>query len=282
MNNRPKPQTITEVAIKAPTLSEVLVNEKNINLSPETKIILSNNTLITTLATNSGVAVIAKNSLLVINNGEQKEFVLPENFGASIRATFMKDLSLVFILTDQNKIISFSPVSKKFTDNNISLPARSSSLLIGTYLTYMYALDPASNQIYRYPRATGGFGEKTSWLKDNTPLTGISDMTIDDNIYCVLDNNILKLFKGKKQDLTLEASNTPVHFDNIFTTIDSSSLYSLDTKNSRIVQYSKADGTITAQYFNKALSDGKSLSVDETNKIAYITTSSELISVSIQ
>ena len=92
----------------------------------------------------------------------------------------------------------------------------------------------------------------------------------------------MKLFKGKKQDLVLEASATPVHFDKIFTTIDSESLYVLDTKNSRIVQYSKADGSITKQYFNEALSDGKSLSVDETNKVAYITTSSELISISIQ
>ena len=193
----------------------------------------------------------------------------------------MKDLSLIFILTDQNRIVSFSPVSKKFTDNNIGLPANSSSLMIGTYLTYMYVLDPASNQIYRYPRATGGFGDKASWLKDSTPLAVISDMTIDDNIYCVRDNTILKLFKGKKQDLNLEASNTPVHFDNIFTTIDSSSLYVLDIKNSRIVQYSKADGTIIAQYFNELLADGKSLSIDETNKVAYISTSSELISIGL-
>jgi hypothetical protein len=90
------------------------------------------------------------------------------------------------------------------------------------------------------------------------------------------------LFKGTKQDLTLEASTTPVHFDNVFTTIDSGSLYVLDTKNSRIIQYNKADGTITAQYFNEALADGKSLSIDEASKVAYISTSSELISISIQ
>jgi hypothetical protein len=282
MNNRPKPQVVTELEIKAPTLSEILANEKNINLSAQKQTILTSDDIISALIINTGSAAVTKNSVIVIENGEQKEFALPENFGASIQTTFMKDLSLVFILTDQNKIISFSPVSKKFTDNNISLPENSSSLLIGTYLTYMYVLDPASNQIYRYPRATGGFGDKTSWLKDNTPLAEISDMTIDDNIYCIQNNTALKLFKGKKQELNLEASNTPVHFDNIFTTIDSGSLYVLDTKNSRIVQYSKADGTITAQYFNESLADGKSLSVDETNKVAYISTSSELISVSIQ
>jgi len=282
MNNRPKSQTITEAGVKVPTLSEILANEKNINLSTQKQTALNSSNIINTLVTNTGTAVIAKTSVIIIENGQQTEYPLPENSGTVVKATFMKDLSLIFILNDQNKIISFSPVSKKFTDNNISLPANISNDFIGTYLTYLYILDMQDNQIYRYPRATGGFGDKTNWLKDNTPLTGISDMTIDDNIYCIQNNSVLKLFKGTKQYLTLEASNTPVHFDNIFTTIDSDSLYVLDVKNSRIVQYSKNDGSITAQYFNEALANGKSLSIDESNKVAYISTSSELISISIQ
>jgi hypothetical protein len=282
MNNRPKPQTITKAEVKVPTLSEILANEKNINLSASEQTVLSRNDIVNTLVINTGTAVVTKTGVIVIENGQQKEYALPENSGTIIKAAFMKDLSLVFILTDQNKLISFSPVSTKFTDNNISLPANISNDFIGTYLTYLYILDPQDNQIYRYPRAAGGFGDKTNWLKDNTPLAGISDMTIDDNIYCIQNNSVLKLFKGTKQDLTLEASTTPVHFDNVFTTIDSGSLYVLDTKNSRIIQYNKADGTITAQYFNEALADGKSLSIDEASKVAYISTSSELISISIQ
>jgi hypothetical protein len=280
--NRPKTPTITQLETIQPTLSEILTNEKNINLFAQKQTVLSQNDIVNTLVINTGTAIVTKNSVVVIENGEQKEYALPENSGATVKAAFMKDLSLVFILTDKNKLVSFSPVSTKFTEDNISLPTNVSDDFIGTYLTYLYILDPQDNQIYRYPRATGGFGDKTNWLKDSTPLSGISDMTIDDNIYCIQNNSVLKLFKGKKQDLNLEASNTPVHFDNIFTTIDSDSLYVLDAKNSRIVQYSKADGSITKQYFNEAILNGKSLSIDETNKLAYISTSSELISVSIQ
>ena len=280
--NKTKEPTITQLEVTQPTLSETLANEKNINLSAQIQTVLSHDNLINSLSINNGVAVIAKNSIVIVNNGEQKEYTLPENSGSAIEANYMKDLSLVFILTDQNKIISFSPVSTKFTEDNISLPENVSNDFIGTYLTYLYILDPQDNQIYRYPRATGGFGSKTNWLKDETSLSEISDMTIDDNIYCIQNNSVIKLFKGKKQDFSLENSNTPISFNKIFTNIDSASFYVLDTKNARIIQYNKADGTIAKQYFNEALTGGISLSVDETNKVAYITTSSGLISISIQ
>jgi len=280
--NRLKPPTITQLeTVQPPTLSETLAGEKNINLSAQKQAALTRDNIVSTLVANNSVAVITKTSIVMIENGQQKEYSLPDNSGTVAKAAFMKDLSLIFILTDQNKIISFSPVSPKFTENNINLPANSSDNFIGTYLTYLYVLNPQDNQIYRYPRATGGFGEKINWLKDNTPLAGISDMTIDDNIYCIQDNQVLKLFKGAKQSFTLEASKTPVQFDKIYTTIDSQSLYVLDVKNSRIVQYSKSDGSVTAQYFNEALSDGASLSVDEQNKVAYVSTSSELLTIGL-
>ena len=280
--NKPQAPTITQIETIQPTLSEILANEKNIDFSAKKQSALLNDNLINALATKNGIAAITKNSIFVINKGEQKEYALPENSGTVIKATFMKDLSLVFIFTDQNKVISFHPISTKFTSDSINLPANISKDFIGTYMTYLYILDPRDNQIYRYPRATGGFGNKTDWLKEEISLEEVSDMTIDDNIYCIQNNSVLKLFKGKKQDFSLENSNTPVNFDKIFTDKDSPSLYALDTKNSRIIQYNKTDGTIIKQYFNEALTDSTSLSVDEQNKVAYISTSSELISISIQ
>jgi hypothetical protein len=152
---------------------------------------------------------------------------------------------------------------------------------MGTYLTYLYVFDPTANQISRFPRAEGGFGAKTGWLKDSTTLSGASDMTIDDNIYAVENNQVLKFFKGKKIDFKLEDSNTPVHFDKIFTTPSLQNFYALDTQNSRVVQYSK-DGTLLAQFFNETLKNATSLAVDEKNKTAYAATSSGLISISLQ
>ena len=280
--NKTESQPVVETPI-APVItpSEILANEKNINLSPEIQILAQQSGIIHTTVTSKGLAAVTKNRVLMVDKNDQQEYAFPENSGATVRVSYMKDLSLIFILTDKNKIISFSPVSTKFTEDSIELPANPSGNMIGTYLTYLYVLDSQDNKIYRYPRATGGFGAKTNWLKDATSLSGISDMTIDDNIYCIQNNTVLKLFKGKKQEFNLENSNTPVNFDKIFTIIDSQSLYVLDAKNSRLVQYSKENGSITAQYFNEELKYGTSLSVDEENKTAYVSTLNEILAISL-
>lgn len=279
--NRPKSPTITSIQATAPTLADTLAMDKKMNLSVSAQTALSRNDIVTTLITSSSPVAVTKNSLIVLD-GQSKEYPLPQGSGSAVRSAFMNDLSLVFVLTDQNKIISFSPTSLKFTDNAINLDGVSNSSFIGTYLTYLYVLDGKANQVYRYPRATGGFGDKTNWYKDTVSLASASDMTIDDNIYTIQNNQVQKFFKGKQASITLEASNTPVHFDNIFTTVDSTSLYVLDTKNARVIQYAKDSGQITAQYFNEALKTGTSLSVDEKTKAAYVATPSGLISISIQ
>ncbi|HPN54864.1 MAG TPA: MAP7 domain-containing protein [Candidatus Moranbacteria bacterium] len=282
--NKTEPQPIAETPI-APviTQSELLANEKNIELDPDVQIIAQQNNIAGTVVTSKGLAAVMKNKIMMMGNGneEQKEYAFPENSGMVLRATYMQDLSLIFILTDKNKILSFSPVSAKFTEDSIEMPANPSKNLIGTYLTYLYVLDQQANQIYRYPRATGGFGAKTNWLKDTMSLAKVSDMTINDNIYLIQDNSVIKLFKGKKQEFNLENSKTPINFDKIFTTIDSQSLYVLDAKNSRLVQFNKENGEITKQYFNEELKYGASLSVDEQNKTAYVSTLNEILAISL-
>ena len=279
--NKPKEPTITDLQATPPSQAELLANEKNIRLGAQVQTVFSNKDIITTLIANGNPTAITKTGITVLQNNQPKEFPLPANSGTPIRAAYMNDLSLVFVLTDSNKVLSFSPVSEKFTDNKINLANISSTSFIGTYLTYLYVLDQKTNQIYRFPRAEGGFGEKTNWLKDSVSLAQVSDMTIDDNIYAVANNQILKFFKGQQQTFALEASATPVHFDKIYTTPDLQAFYVLDTQNSRVIAYNK-DGSILAQFHNEAIKDGTFLTVDEKNKLAYITTTSGLISLSIQ
>lgn len=279
--NKPKAPTIADLQVVSMSAAELLANEKNIQFNTETRTIFPNSNIVTSLIAGDSTAIITKASIVLLQNNQPTEFQLPAGSGTSIRATFMNDLSLIFVLTDSGKVISFSPISKKFTDNKIDLAGVSSTSFVGTYLTYLYVLDQKSSQIYRYPRADGGFGARTEWLKDSTPLSQVSEMTIDDNIYAVQNNQVLKFFKGKKVDFSLEDSNTPVHFDKLFTTPDLQSIYALDIKNSRVIVFSK-DGSILSQYWNDAFKDGSSLSVDEKNKIAFIGTSSGLIEMKLQ
>ena len=282
--NAPKKPTITDLQTNAPkNPAQAAPTEKNMRSSmAQTQIITSRSDILSTLITNVGLAAFTKNSVLMFDGTQIKEYPITSGEGSIAKVAFMSDLSLVFILTDQNKIISFSPISLKFTDNNISLPANASSDFIGTYMTYLYVLDPSTNQIYRYPRTDGGFGDKTSWLKDATVLSGISDATIDDSIYAIKGNQIIKFFKGQGQPMTLESSQTPVHFDKIYTTLDSTSFWALDAQNSRLVAYTKDTSSITSQYHSDVIKNATSFSVDEKNKIAYIVTSSGLTSIALQ
>ncbi len=280
--NRPKPATIKD--LPATPISQVskLATEKNISFNDEATNLLSKADLNNIFVTDSGLILTTNKTVIILKNGQQFEAALPGNAGNITASTYMSSLSTLLLLTDQNKIISFTPNNSKFSENKIELANASASSLIGTYLTYLYVLDPASNQITRYPRADGGFGDKISWLKDNVTLDGTSDLTIDDSVYLVKNNQVLKFSKGKQSTLTLESSGTPVRFDKIFTTIDLKSIYALDTQNSRLVQYDKASGAITAQFYSDVLKDGISLAVDEKNKTAYVVTSSGLVSMTIQ
>jgi len=279
--NKPEKPTITKLPTAEVVQTDPLANDKNIKLNTQSQEILSNNNIIATLIANGNPTIITKTSIIILQNNNPKEFPLPVGSGNSIKATYMKDLSIILVLTDSNKVLSFSPISTKFSNNNIDLSKISEVSFIGTYLTYLYVLDQKSSQINRFPRADGGFGEKTNWLKDAAPLINISDMTIDDSIYTISDNQVFKFFKGQKQPFSLEKSATPINFNKIYTTTDLSFFYALDTKNSRLVQFNK-EGLLIAQFKNDTLKDGISLAVDEKNKIAYIATTQELISMSIQ
>ncbi|EKE20039.1 MAG: hypothetical protein ACD_8C00059G0001 [uncultured bacterium] len=279
--DKPKEELVAQLPAAPPTQQEILRNEKNITFDTQIKNVISKKDVVATLLANDNPTLISKTTITIIENNQPSEFPIPAEFGTPIKSAYMQDLSLIFLVTDSSKVISFSPISKKFTDNKIDFANISKGSFIGTYLTYMYVLDQKSNQIYRFPRADGGFGEQSNWLKDSISLSGVSGMTIDDNIYVIQNNQVLKFFKGQKQSFTLEASATPVQFGNLFTTPDLQFIYALDTQNSRLVQYSK-DGNISAQYFSKDLEDGISLGVDEKNKIAFVATSEGLISISIQ
>lgn len=278
--NAPKAPTISDIQIETPLQIETLSKEKNISLNPKTQSIYSNSNIIEVLFANGSPTIITNKSIVVMQNGQSKEFPLPDQSGTPLKAAYMNDLSLVLVLTDSNKVISFNAISNKFAQNNIELKNISSESFIGTYLTYLYVLDQKSNQIYRYPRADGGFGDKLDWFKDSTQLSSISAMTIDDNVYVIKNNEVLKFFKGKTVAINFEKANTPIKFDKIYTNTNLQAIYIIDKENSSLIAFSK-EGNILAQYKNESIGKATALTVDEQTKTAYIATSSELISISL-
>ncbi|MFA6160057.1 MAG: hypothetical protein WC678_03135 [Parcubacteria group bacterium] len=211
-----------------------------------------------------------------LTNAEDKQnYPFPAEFAPLKIASNMDDLNLIFLINQNNKIISWSPISKKFQDNAIEIPAGSDIAIAKTYLTYLYLLDKNSNQIYRYPRANEGFGEKINWLKDTIDLNKISDIAIGENLYLAQDGNILKLFQGKKQTFALEETATPISTDKLYTKRDSLNLYALDKNNSRIIKFD-LDGKIVSQLYNAEISQAQDFEINEESNLVYFSNGSEV------
>lgn len=276
-----KPAPTTETPMSAPTLAETLIEDKNINLSAQVSQISQLSDSKALLFFDGAPYLITAQKVFLFNDSANKEFSPPLNQGESIKnAVFMQDLSLILLLTNQKRILSFSPISEQFKDNNIQIPTGIEPQFVATYLTYLYLIDTSANQIYRYPRAEGGFGEKIDWLKENTSLAKVSDMTIDDNVYFVQENKLNKLFKGKLETINFENSATPIEYTKIYTTIESSNIYVLDAKNARVITYAK-NGELLRQAFNEKLKGATTFVVSEKNSTAYVGTTSGVLKLAL-
>jgi hypothetical protein len=274
-----KPQQAV-VTTTVPTLADTLSQDKNISLGSQLMPALAQPNILSVEMFDGTPFFIAKDKIIGSLENPNKEFSLPADSGNVISSTFMKDLNLIFLLTDKQKMLSFSPISQQFKENNIELVPTASNKFMATYLTYLYMFDSSTNQIYRYPRAEGGFGAKSDWVKDQVSFGKVDDIAIDDNIYILSNKQITKLFKGQKQNVNFESSKTPINFDLIYTNTDSQFFYAVDLENSRLVQFNK-DGSISNQYFNEKIKQTTSFSVDEKNKKAYFITPSEVLSLSM-
>jgi hypothetical protein len=259
-----------EVQIKSQR--EILASEKNIDLNAVSSVIDASGQGLAAVYLNDSIFTITKKSVIEWPGGENRnEFPLVGVDGGVIAATAMEDLKLILLFTDQKKIISFSPVTHDFKINSIPIPDNTDISTLGTYLTYLYLVDNSNNQIYRYPRAEGGFGTKVNWLKDELALSSVTDMAIDENIYLASGNTLIKLFRGKQESFSIEQSLTPINFKRVFTTGDTDKIYVLDSINSRLIVFGK-DGMIQHQYYNELLQNASRFTVDYKNNKAYIIT----------
>lgn len=178
----------------------------------------------------------------------------------------MPNLNALFILTEDNKVVSFTPINKNFQENNIALPAGLGAVDIKIYLTYLYFLDPAANQIYRYPRAEGGFGDRQDWLKSGSDIKDALSFALNDDLYAASASDITAYLQGRKDPaITFEKTSIPLKIDKIYSAPGMENIYALDNKNHRVIQYSK-DGKIVSQFWNTSIFNVTDFVADETNK----------------
>ncbi|MFA6973866.1 MAG: hypothetical protein WC238_03995 [Parcubacteria group bacterium] len=270
-----KPQPVAPVVeVIVPPLSQ----DKNVTRIENLNAVYSDSNINTVINLNDKFFAVSQTQIADLQTAEK--IAIPADFGQIKFALGMDDLNLLFLINADNKIISFSPVPKKFQTNTLTVPASADVKAAGTYLTYLYLVDANANQIYRYPRAEGGFGAPTNWLKTSLDLSQTSGLALSDNIFVASNNTLTKLFKSQKQDFTLEASATPIAPFKVYTKPDSQNIFILDKQNSRVVKIDP-NGQIIFQFYNSEIGSATDFTVDEVNNTAYISTAGEIKSFSI-
>ena len=253
--------------------------EKNARpLEPPTTLAAREDSIVASVLLDDDMYIITAKD--IINIREDKRYTLPAGSGAIRLAAPMDDLRLIFIYTDASELFAWSPISRTFVKNTLSLPARASVRDIGTYLTYLYVLDGTNNQIYRFPRAEGGFGSATLWLKDPVTFEEGAQLAVDETIYVAPNTSIVQAFFRGRFVRNLESPNTPLAITSLFTHPEFANTYVLDTENKRILVWNQ-DGAIIAQYFSEQLAEAQTITVNEKTNEAFITTQNSLLSFKI-
>jgi len=272
---RNNPQTLPDTPreIETNVLSFALSEEKNIQpIDLTKKIFFSEKSHLLTVESDGRLFFVFDDKIIEFtpeNNQESASFNLPE-FGSKAEiATFMPDLHLILILTEQKKVISFNTISRKFQQTNFTAPEGAQIADMETYLTYLYLLDSANDQVYIYPRAEGGFSEKESRLKETFDIQLSDNMTIDGNIYISSEEKILSFFQGKKTGFNLEQSKTPIKNNLIFTSQMNNFIYSVDKENGRLIKFTKK-GEIAKQYYSEKIKLTENFTVNNADTKAYI------------
>lgn len=188
--------------------------------------------------------------------------------------------AILALSSDNASIFSEENWAAKFIERK----ARASLDEAAAYGDRLYILDKEKDNIWRYDKVEGGYGNEVSWLRERYELQSISSFTIDNSLY-LLDKfgTIRKFHRGREQEFRVTAlvpafgntnqliasANEEAKPGKIKTSSESDFLYVLDPSGARAVVYAKG-GKLVAQYTSPKFDDLRDLAFDEKKKELYL------------
>lgn len=152
------------------------------------------------------------------------------------------------------------------------------------YGSRFYAFDPTSNNILKANLFTNGISSFSPYLAEvSEDSQKIASFTIDGAIYVAYDNGAMsKLYKGEFDD-TFRVKSEPLEpitsVKKIYTSLDHSFLYVLESDKNRVVQFYKdPQGNLNydRQYLFDVSSEITDMFVDYNKKTLYVSTKHEV------
>lgn len=217
----------------------------------------------------------------VISLGSPSQETIPIPDGKTAKyGTAMSDIQTLFILTDDGSLLGYTPANKKFSENAIDLPDTNNISGIDAFLTYLYVLDTAGGTIYRYPRAEGGFGEKTDWMKEKGAVPFGASFAVGESIAITAGSDLSLFERGTKLLTSFEHPSDILLFTSIFIG-KNDTLFALDRENGRLIEYAP-DSSIAHQYAGNLFRGATDFAVDTTTQTVFATNGSSILSATLE
>ena len=233
--------------------------------------------LITSVILNDQAYAITGKNIVTI--ADHQVFPFPGGSRAKFAAA-MDDLRLIFIYTESGKLYAWSPIAKTFVENALPFDGSIQVAGIATYLTYLYVLDSQSDQVYRFPRADGGFGTATPWLREAVAVETTSKLAVNETLFIAPDTTTVKGFFRGRAASTLKASGD-LFVTDLYTHPGLENVYVLDSEHKRIIIWNQ-DGRLIKELPNDKLAEGLTLSVNEKSGEFFIGTQNSLLSYKLK
>ncbi len=201
------------------------------------------------------------------------------------KANVMKDQGVIIFMTEGGKMIEYANEEFRIVENADGPWKRGVDL--ATYDNFLYVLSPNDNQIYKYTRQRDGYSAATEYNL-SAELAGGLSIAIDGNVFVLKEGGeIVKLFKGERQDLVIEdmMGIDISQATEIFTTPDLNNMYLLDPSNARVIIIQKEVDEGRARYKEQIKfedADGlRGVYVNEDENTLYVTTKKSIVQVEI-
>lgn len=212
---------------------------------------------------------VTTDAITLFDNTHKEKYTIPQNIGEIALATPMDDLDLIFLLTTKDELYSFSPTTKNFSQQENVPPFTHTKIKeLGTYMTYLYALE--DSMIKRYTRIENGFDDGKNWLKESANFTNATTFAIDSDIYTATDGKVAKYTQGKKEPFSQDATIKNAFL--VYTTEDTKFIWTLDKENQTLYKTEKSNNKKVDEFIHEKFADTTTLTVHEKNNTASITT----------
>jgi hypothetical protein len=205
-----------------------------------------------------------------------------------IAATGFDDRGSIVFMTKTGKLIEYREGTVSFMDTDDG--AFHKGVDLQDWGNRIYVLDPSGNQVwkYTYKGTRDKFGEAEAYLSGEEDLGKAQSFAIDGSLYVLLSSGeIVKYYAGEKVDFYI--NNAPFNIfkspTKVYTSDRLDEVYVLDSKEARVLVFTKDSTTGNLDYKSQYLIDGvgelRDLYVDVDSQKMYLLTAGKVLEVGL-